>query len=212
MSEPKRWRKKPDQELHTLGEPSPSLSPKERKQWEKVRTNEKALRRITRAFATAEHENPVFAAATKGFLTKLENSGPVAGNPLTYLIKIIRREAGAHRKKIAEEQARVYPVGDDIHLLDTTDSVTPEDLVVLREIKESLKEKLPLLRKEFSEQEYKVFLLTEAEGMNSREISEALDGTVSPGAVRQSLLAAREKLKRPAVRARLGVSPLAEWQ
>ncbi|GHB76232.1 hypothetical protein GCM10010331_75160 [Streptomyces xanthochromogenes] len=209
MSEPKRWRKKPEQELHTLGEPSPSLSPKERKQWEKVRANEKALRRIARAFATAEHENAVFAAATAGLLTKLENSGPVEGNVLTYITKILRHEAGAHRKKIAEQQQRVHLVGDDIHLLDTVDSVTPEDLVVLKEIKESLKEKLPLLRKEFSEQEYKVFLLTEGEGMNCREISEALGG-ISPGAVRQSLLAARQKLKRPAVRTRLGVSPLAD--
>ncbi|MEU5331350.1 RNA polymerase sigma factor [Streptomyces parvus] len=210
MSEPKRWRKGLDQEFHTLGEPSPSLSPKERNQWEKVRANEKSLRRIARAYATAEHENPVFVAATAGLLAKLENSGPVEGNVLTYMHKILRNEAGAHRKKIAEQQQRVYPVGDDVHLLDTVDSVTPEDLVALKEIKESLKEKLPLLRKEFSAQQYKVFLLTEAEGMNSYEISEVLGGTVSPGAVRQSLLAARQKLKRPAVRARLGVSPLTE--
>lgn len=209
MSKPKRWRKA-DQEPHTLGEPSPSLSPPAREQWEEVRRNEGALRRYTRAWATAEHETEVFAKATKSLHTKLKTSGPVGGSVLAYMKTICKRTAGQHRKEVAEQQKRVYPVGDETWMLDTEDSVTAEDVVVLKEIRESLNEKLPLLRKVFSDQQYRVFLLAEGEGMNCFEISEALGGKVSPGAVRQSLKAARDKLKRPAIRARLGMSPLAE--
>ncbi|MFI1933083.1 RNA polymerase sigma factor [Streptomyces sp. NPDC020330] len=209
MSKPKRWRKA-DQEPHTLGEPSASLSPLAQEQWEEVRRNEKSLRRYTRAWATAEHETGVFVKAEESLHRKLQNSGPVEGSVLAYMKTICKREAGQHRKKIAEQHKRALLVGDDTYLLDTEDSATAEDIVVLKEIRESLNEKLPLLRKVLSDQQYEVFLLAEADGMNSVEISEALDGTVSPGAVRQSLKAARDKLKRPAIRARLGVSPLAE--
>ncbi|MFE9942029.1 RNA polymerase sigma factor [Streptomyces hirsutus] len=209
MSKPKRWRKAA-REPHTLGEPSPSLTPLAREQWEEVRVNEGALRRYTRAWATAEHENEVFTEATKRLHTRLENSGPVQGSVLAYMKKICKQAAGQHRKKIAEYQKHVHPAGDDTFILDTEDSVSSEDIVELKEIRESLNEKLPLLRKVLSDQQYKVFLLTEAEGMNCTEISEALGGKVSPGAVRQSLKAARDKLKRPVIRARLGVSPLAE--
>jgi RNA polymerase sigma factor (sigma-70 family) len=205
VSKPKRWRKA-DQEPHTLGEPSPSLSPLAREQWEEVRGNERALRRYTRAWATAEHETEIFVAATESLHTRLKNSGPVEGSVLAYMKTICKREAGQHRKKIAEQHKRAHLVGDDTRLLDTEDSVTAEDVVVLKEIRESL----PLLKKVLSGQQYTVFLLAEAEGMNSFEISEALGGKVTPGSVRQSLKAARDKLKRPAIRARLGVSPLAE--
>lgn len=80
----------------------------------------------------------------------------------------------------------------------------------MKEIRESLKEKLPVVKTILTDQQYKIFLLAESEEMNCYEISEALDGAVSPGAVRQSLKAARDKLKSPVHRARLGVSPLAE--
>ncbi|WP_329076878.1 sigma-70 family RNA polymerase sigma factor [Streptomyces niveus] len=208
MIKPKRWRGA-DSQPHTLGEPSPSLSPLAREQWEEVRGNEASLRRYTRAWATAEHENEVFTEATRGLHTKLEN-GPVAGSVLAYMKTICKNEAGKHCKKIAKQRERVHPVGDDTWLLGTDDSVLDEDPMVLKEIRASLKEKLPLLREVLSDQQYRVFVLTEADGMNCFEISKALGGEVSPGAIRQSLKAARDKLKRPVIRARLGVSPLAE--
>ncbi|MFK4108525.1 RNA polymerase sigma factor [Streptomyces sp. NPDC002176] len=179
MSKPKRWRK-PDQDSHTLGKPSPSLSPLAREQWEEVRRNEKSLRRYTRAWATAAHETEVLVKATESLHTKLENSGPVEGSVLAYMKTICKREAGQHRKKIAEQQQRALLVGDNTYLLDTEDSANAEDAVVLKEIRESLNEKLPLLRKVLSDQQYTVFLLAEAEGMNSTEISGALNGKVSP--------------------------------
>ncbi|MGX1364718.1 hypothetical protein RKD19_000077 [Streptomyces canus] len=83
MINPKRWRRVPP-EPQTLGEPSPSLSPEARKQWEEVRLNEKSLRRYTRAWATAEHENAVFAEATRALHSKLEN-GPVDGSVIAYM-------------------------------------------------------------------------------------------------------------------------------
>ncbi|WP_105973499.1 RNA polymerase sigma factor [Streptomyces geranii] len=206
MSKSKRWRR-PDQEPHTLGEPSPSLSPLAREQWEEVRRHETALRRYTRAWATAEHETEVFAEATKNLHTRLENTGPVTGSVIAYMKTICRHEAGQLRKKIAERHKRLLLVGDDTDLPETEDSVTAEDTVVLKEIGESLAGKLLLLKKVLSGQQYMVFVLAEAEGMNSFEISRALGGEVSPGAVRQSLKAARDKLKHPVTRARLGVSP-----
>lgn len=198
----KHFRRRIPRQRRTLGQGSPDLPPESLEQWGEVMLNEEALRRYTRSRATAAHEDEVFVRALLALSTRLEK-GPVDGSVLAYMKRVCRNAAARHHRELAK-RAREELVGSETWRLEDAAPVIDVDPTTRIELAESLQ----VLRNELSEQQMTVWLLAEYEGLTCYQISDALDGAVSPLAVRQSLKLARDKLRRPATRTRLGLGPL----
>jgi len=176
------------------------LPPESQHQWREVMTNEVALRRYTRSKAHTEHEDHVFSMALSGLHTRLK-SGPVEVSVLTYMKRVIKNAAKKNFVEIRIKRQRELPVGEDTYILETEGPVTDKEPTTGVQLMQSL----DVVADRLSERQLLVFILAEYEGMTCFEISDAFEGKVSPTAVRQSLLLARQKLADPETRRRLGL-------
>ncbi len=79
-----------------------------------------------------------------------------------------------------------------------------------RRVRVELDDALKTLSSLFTERQMKVFVLSEAYGLNSSQISKALGGEVKPATVRSDLMRARRRLEEPRARSLLGMGPVPE--
>lgn len=170
------------------------LPPESVPQWLKVIRNQGALRKYTRAKARPEHEDHVFGMALYNFHVRLK-SGPVQGDPTAYMKTVIRNEAKKNFAKIAAKRRNELPVEAIPEGQVSTDFTTGVQLM----------ESLDVAACSLTEKQLLAFILFEDEGMTCPQISEAFDGKISAGAVRQLVVAARKKLADPETRRRLGL-------
>ncbi|MET7655009.1 MULTISPECIES: sigma-70 family RNA polymerase sigma factor [unclassified Streptomyces] len=176
----------------------PDLPSESRSQWLTVVTNQKSLRIYARAKGRAEHEDHVFGTAMSNIHVRLKK-GPVDGNVIAYMKTVIKNAAAANFVEIRKKRERELPV-EDPRPPDADGKATNPDLTIGVQLVEALEVVVDRL----TEQQALVFVLSEYDGLNSSQISDAFEGRVSPAAVRQSLLAARRKLADPETRRRLG--------
>ncbi|MEU0287494.1 sigma-70 family RNA polymerase sigma factor [Streptomyces sp. NPDC006147] len=186
--------------------PVEALCPEGQRQWDLLHKLHLSVRHIAyqRTGLPAAALDDIESRVYLGIFTRLRNSGPLKsrfGRFESYLWKVTRHEAAAYLKEL-KERAEDF-VGDATYLLDGEDgravqSGPEEELAVLIPA-------LQVLREELSDLQLKVFVLSEAYGLQSPYIAKLLGGTTTNNSVRDALRHARNKLASDQVGSRLSV-------
>lgn len=186
--------------------PVEALCPEAQRQWDLLHKLHLSVRNIAYmrtglpAAALDDIESRVYLA----LFTRLRNSGPLNswfGRLESYLWTVTRREAADYLREL-KERAEDF-VGEATYLLDGKDGQavqpSPEDELA------TLIPAMQVLREELSDLQLKVFVLSEAYGLQAPFIAKLLGGRTTSNSVRDALRHARKKLASDQVGLRLSV-------